>query len=510
MIPGGFAFGGITLFGTLGTWLTPVWLLGVGAGVGLLVLLVCYGILSAASRGAKIFFHDALREGFLLPVLIIAAAMAFVALISSPVVPVKDLYRSITRLPQSGRIDVKAIIPPGSPQKKETEVALDVRPAELKTIRIASDQDVKISLLQFGIIKQAQEGTIEINAGEPYKWDRATSENNLFYGEKSDASVMSIRNLSDKPAHMEFTGATAEEFPAVQAVPETAAALIGLVVLFLLFKLLAPKIAAVALATAREVTVQPLYQIIAVVGAFALLVMVYIPGNTFGEDVKMLKSSDVTLIKILSVIIALWAASESVSGELEGRTAMTVLSKPIGRRQFLLGKLFGIILPVALLFLILGSIFLATVSFKVTYDAREAAKLEPGWIECYQGMITSVPVLVLAFFEAVALAALSVAISTRLSALATLIICCSVYVLGHLVPMLVVSGATDRYGFINFTGQLFSAVLPVLDHFESEAAVATDTAIPVVYLLWAGAYCLLYSTMAMLIGLTLFEDRDLA
>jgi len=282
------------------------------------------------------------------------------------------------------------------------------------------------------------------------------------------------------------------------------------VLLFLLFKAVAPKIAAVALATAREVTVQPLFQIVAIVGAVALLVVIYIPGNTFGEDVKMLKSSDVTLIKILAVIVALWAASESVSGELEGRTAMTVLSKPIGRRQFLLGKFVGIVLPVALLFLILGAVFLLTVSYKVVYDARESAKLEPNWIECYQAMITSVPVLVLAFFEAVVLSALSVALSTRLMALAGLIVCCSVYVLGHLVPMLVASSAADSYGFINFTGQLFAAVLPVLDHFESEAAVATGTAIPMAYLAWAGVYCLLYSTVAMLVGLTLFEDRDLA
>ena len=130
---------------------------------------------------------------------------------------------------------------------------------------------------------------------------------------------MDIRNLSDKPAHLQFTGLTSEEFPAVQAVPETAASLVGLVVLFLLFKLVAPKIAAVALATAREVTVTPLFQIVAVVGAFALIVVIFIPGNTFGEDVKMLKSSDVTLIKILSVIVALWA-SERISVGGVGRS----------------------------------------------------------------------------------------------------------------------------------------------------------------------------------------------
>ena len=501
------AIGGGILFGTLGTWLTPPWLLGVGAAIGLIVLAIGYVVAVVLSRTVTDFLHDALREGFLRPVLILAAVMAAVALISSPVVPVKDLYRSIVRLPRAATLDIAATI---APKADGQQVALDVRPSELKTLHITSDQDVKISLMEYGIIKQAQQGSIEITAGEPYDWSKATSENNLFYGDSTDSSVMSIRNLSDKPANLQFTGLTTEEFPAVKAVPQTAAALVALVLLFLLFKAVAPKIAAVALATAREVTVQPLFQIVAIVGAVALLVVIYIPGNTFGEDVKMLKSSDVTLIKILAVIVALWAASESVSGELEGRTAMTVLSKPIGRRQFLLGKFVGIVLPVALLFLILGSVFLLTVSYKVVYDARESAKLEPNWIECYQAMITSVPVLVLAFFEAVVLSALSVALSTRLMALAGLIVCCSVYVLGHLVPMLVASSAADSYGFINFTGQLFAAVLPVLDHFESEAAVATGTAIPLAYLAWAGAYCLLYSTVAMLVGLTLFEDRDLA
>ena len=495
------------LLAALGTWLTPPWLLGIGAAVGLMALAIGYGIAVLVSRRAALFLNDALREGFLLPVLILAAVLAAIAVVSSPVVPVRDLIRSITRLPQAGQIDVAETV---APLAQDQQVSLDIRPAELKTLHITSDEDVKISLMQFGIIKQAQQGHIEITAGEPYDWSRAASENNLFYGDKTDNSVMSIRNLSDKPAHLQFSGMTSEEFPAVQIVPQMAAALVGLVLLFLLFKAAAPKIAAVALATAREVTVQPLFLIVAIVGAVALIVVIYIPGNTFGEDVKMLKSSDVTLIKILAVIVALWAASESVSGEIEGRTAMTVLSKPIGRRQFLIGKFVGIVLPVALLFLILGSMFLLTVSYKVVYDARETAKLEPNWLECYQAMVTSVPVLVLAFFEAVVLSALCVALSTRLLALAGLIVCCSVYVLGHLVPMLVASSATDRYGFINFTGQLFSAVLPVLDHFESEAAVATDTAIPLAYILWAGVYCLLYSSVAMLVGLTLFEDRDLA
>ena len=152
--------GGGILFGTLGTWLTPPWLLGVGAAVGLCILVVGYFIAVATSQTAANFLHDALREGFLRPVLILAAILAAIGLVSSPVVPVKDLLRSITRLPRAGSLDVNETIAPKSddPKAPEQQVSLDIRPAELKTLHIVSDKDVKISLMQYGIIKQAQQG----------------------------------------------------------------------------------------------------------------------------------------------------------------------------------------------------------------------------------------------------------------------------------------------------------------------------------------------------------------
>jgi hypothetical protein len=53
-------------------------------------------------------------------------------------------------------------------------------------------------------------------------------------------------------------------------------------------------------------------------------------------------------------------------------------------------------------------------------------------------------------------------------------------------------------------------VLPVLDHFNVQAAVAGGVRIPLDYLAWAALYCVLYSAVAMLLALILFEDRDLA
>ena len=212
-------------------------------------------------------------------------------------------------------------------------------------------------------------------------------------------------------------------------------AIIGIVALFAiltLIRLLVPKLSAICWGTAKEALSQPLFYVLLAFGAFTILILPVIPYYTFGEDVKMVKEAGLTIIMILSIVLAVWTASVSVSEEIEGRTALTVLSKPIRRWHFILGKFAGIVVPVAIMFIVLGSLFLGTVSFKVVYDARENSQPEPSWQQCAFEMQKIVPGLGLAFMEAVVMASISVAISTRLAMLPNLVICGSIYALGHL------------------------------------------------------------------------------
>lgn len=276
----------------------------------------------------------------------------------------------------------------------------------------------------------------------------------------------------------------------------------------LLIRLVAPKLAAVAHTTAKEATSQPLFYLLLAIGIFALLIFPFVPYNTFGEDLKMLKAEGLTLIKVLAIILALWTASLSISEEIEGRTALTVLSKPIGRRQLLLGKFWGIVIPVAIVFIVLGALFLATVSYKTVFDAHESSLPDPTTMGCTVEVVHMVPGLVLAFLEAVVMTSISVAISTRLPILANLMICASIYVLGHLVPLL--ASSPDQNELVRFVGQFFSALLPVLDHFSIETAISTGQFVRLEYLAWTALYSLIYITVAMLVGLLMFEDRDVA
>jgi ABC-type transport system involved in multi-copper enzyme maturation permease subunit len=284
---------------------------------------------------------------------------------------------------------------------------------------------------------------------------------------------------------------------------------IALLVIMFLLRLVFPKLAAVAVATAKEALSQPLFWVLLGFGAFILILSPFVPYYTFGEDVKMVKDCGLTLIMLLAVVLALWTASVSIAEEIEGKTALTVLSKPIGRWHFVLGKFLGIIVPVAIMFIVLGAIFLSTISYKVKYDARETSNPEPTSEQCEREMVKTVPGLALAFMETVVLASISVAISTRLSVLPNLILCGTIYALGHLVPTLV-NSAVGRLEFVPFVANLLAAVLPMLDHFNINSAIATGKEVSWAYLGWAGLYCVLFSAAAMLVALLLFEDRDLA
>jgi ABC-type transport system involved in multi-copper enzyme maturation permease subunit len=288
-----------------------------------------------------------------------------------------------------------------------------------------------------------------------------------------------------------------------------ALATVALVVAYFAVKLAFPKMAAIARTTAIEAWAQPLFWVLLAFGGVLLILSVFVPYNTLGDDVKVAKETGLTLIMVAGIFLAVWTASVSIADEVEGRTALTVLSKPVSRLQFVLGKFLGIIAPVFTLFVVLGALFLATVSYKVSYDAKENSRQPPTIEQRQVEMVQVVPGLVLAFLETVVMASISVAISTRLMMLPNLLICSSIYVLGHLVP-LVVNSAAGKVPLVRFIGQLIATVLPVLDHFNIQAAVATGRTVPLDYIGWATLYCVLYSTLAMLLALILFEDRDLA
>ena len=268
----------------------------------------------------------------------------------------------------------------------------------------------------------------------------------------------------------------------------------------------------IALATAKEAIRQPAFFVMAFFAGALLIVTIFVSYFTFGEDIKMYKDTGLTTISFFCMLLALLTASSTVADEIEGKTAITLLSKPINRRQFIVGKFLGIELGVLALYVLLGRVFAAGVWYKYGYDLRESAGSAVESAKQWAQVMQVMPGLALGFFEVTVLTSISVAISTRLPMLANLVVCILVFFLGHLSPVLVEVGCADtgeRAGQLH--GQVVCLGLPSLEFFNAGPSISTGAVIPWFgYVLPAFGYCVLYSGAALLLAFILFEDRDLA
>lgn len=281
----------------------------------------------------------------------------------------------------------------------------------------------------------------------------------------------------------------------------------------------------IARATTKEALRQPIFFLMT---GLAILVMVanyYIPFFSMGDDTKMYIDCGLAMTLICALSLAVWISSISVADEIEGKTAMTLLSKPINRRQFVFGKYVGILQSSLIMLGILGCLFFAFTYFKFGYDQHESgtptAELffyrNVSWLpfqvpymtrERFNVACSILPGLTLIAMEVGILAAVSVAISTRMPMIVNISTCFSLFVIGHLTPVLAKDDTQNE--FVKFFAQLLASVLPNFEHFNVSAAISTGKTISADYLGVAALYCVAYVTTMVLVAFLSFEDRDLA
>jgi hypothetical protein len=282
----------------------------------------------------------------------------------------------------------------------------------------------------------------------------------------------------------------------------------------------------IARATTKEAVRQPLFFLLLVVSGFILLVNTFIPFFTLEADVKMLKECGLATLLISGALLAVWTAGTSITDEIEGKTAMTLLSKPINRRQFILGKYIGILQGTLWLLIPLSVLFGMLIFYKVGHDQREMAEEISPWWEYTKLVGVNIPLphpdrmvvinqvlpgIVLVFFEVAVLGAISVAIATRLPMVVNLVVCFAIFVIGNLTPMMVSqSERVIQNEAVTFIARLIATAVPSLDAFNVSAAIATDTQVLPSYPGTALLYCVAYVTATILFAFILFEDRDLA
>lgn len=87
----------------------------------------------------------------------------------------------------------------------------------------------------------------------------------------------------------------------------------------------------------------------------------------FGDEPKLVKNSVLGVMLLSGLIGAVLSASASLARELRSGTALAVLSKPVGRAQFLLAKYAGLVLALTLLTFV--NLIPALLATRMAFDA---------------------------------------------------------------------------------------------------------------------------------------------
>jgi hypothetical protein len=287
--------------------------------------------------------------------------------------------------------------------------------------------------------------------------------------------------------------------------------------------------------TFQEAIVQPIYALVLALGAAILMIYGALPFFTLGEDTIMYKSVGLDVILVLVLVATLFATSKSIFEEIEDRTMLTLMSKPVRKWEVLVGKYLGIILAAALAIVVLGAILTLCTWWRIpidyqmnqnTLDDREIQQI----LDYRRMHVAGIfPSLALIWFQISVLAAIGVAISTRFSLVVNLPTVILIYIAGNLTRFLLPldSGAVaNRSAVAKGLAYALSVVLPFLETFDlrqktvyapialAGTMFAEDVRAVSLGEIWryvavAGLYALFYTVFALTAGMLMFQNREL-
>ncbi len=254
------------------------------------------------------------------------------------------------------------------------------------------------------------------------------------------------------------------------------------------------RIAAIALHTFKEcVRDKVLYNLI----AFALLMIgaAILMGNiSVGIDQIVLVNLGLASISVFGLLIAIFIGIGLVWKEIDRRTVTTILSKPVTRAEFILGKYLGLLLTLVINTAIMtAGFYLALFWQKRGFERSDLAALEATYL------------ILLELALVVALALLFSCISTPvLSAVFTFCL----FVIGHLLGDIRDFGRqTGQVAIERLTGVL-CLLLPNFSGFDAITRAAHGDRLPGYLLEAQSLYALLYATVLVSASILIFEERE--
>ncbi|HRT55509.1 MAG TPA: hypothetical protein P5038_02665 [Candidatus Paceibacterota bacterium] len=307
-----------------------------------------------------------------------------------------------------------------------------------------------------------------------------------------------------------------------------------------------------------ELVRQPVFLLLMTSSALFIIFLAAPFYFAFGDEPKLVKNSTLAVALLAGLFGAVLAASASLAREIRSGTALAVLSKPVGRAQFLTAKYLGVIAALTLLcYVNLLAILLAS---RMAFDAYGStdrfaiAVFAAGVVLAYllggfsnfflrrpfvsdavfALLLTTtlafiiinsfdkdlkpqafaagvdwrlVPAGVLLLLAVWVIAAIALAASTRLDTVPTLVVCSAFFLVGIMSDYL--------FGRPAAQGSWWAAVLYALTpnwqiFWLADALETGKTTFHWDYVLKSFAYAAAYVGAALALAVALFEDRELS
>ncbi len=127
----------------------------------------------------------------------------------------------------------------------------------------------------------------------------------------------------------------------------------------------------VALNSFVETIRQPLYGVILITTAALLILNVSLAAFTLEDDNKLLLDLGLCTLLLSGLFLSVFSASGVITREIENKTVLTVVSKPVSRPLFILGKFVGLLAAMAVAFYLSTLVFILSVRHGVLQNSSD-------------------------------------------------------------------------------------------------------------------------------------------
>jgi Cu-processing system permease protein len=225
------------------------------------------------------------------------------------------------------------------------------------------------------------------------------------------------------------------------------------------------------------------------------VVLLILLSISFGQwsvfaRIQVVEDFGLAAMSISGLLLAVFTGVGILGKEFSTKTIYHILTKPVSRHSFIIGKFIGLLSVLAFIYLLMSIFFAVTV---IAIGGKITMPLLTAIIGT--GMETALMISAAIFF------------STFSSAIPAAIFSCAFYVAGHLNDALLISNRAS--GFPENLLKTVYYIIPNLEYFNLRVQAIYNTAMLHGFTAWVFCYGLLYITLFMILSCMIFSKKDL-